>query len=761
LEQVVSFLFKYREAVFSKGHFSFGVRPPIIIALLVLAALCLLLYFLYSGRRSASPSRWRPVLVVFRSLLLAVILICLMRPVVVVPAVVPQSSFVAVLMDDSASMKIADEGGKSRLDAVKQALDPEGALIKGLSDKFKLRFFKFSDKTEPAGGPADLKGEGSETNLDASLNQAARELAGVPMSGVVLFTDGAQTAQADISSTLNYLRSRGIPVFTVGTGKPKLENDIEISRATAPRRVVIGSVVNAELLVRASGLPGRTARIDLTEDGHPFKSITAEINNGDGTQVVRMSFTPTRPGVHRYTFTAQQLEGETITDNNSQELLVNVEDRHPRILYVEGEPRWEYGRIRAAMEDEKNVILISLLRSADGKYYRQGVDSPDELAAGFPKSAEDLFKYDGLVIGSVESTFFSFEQLRNIEQFVSRRGGTLLALGGSKSFDAGAFSTTPLADLLPVYLTGQKVEEAESQAFHAMPSERGADYPMARLQEDRGANADVWQSMPAITLPEVLTATKPGATVILEARSIKQKSFTVPLLLEERYGRGRSMAFLASDTWRWRMMLEFKNKSFETFWRNMFRHMAQGVRGQVETTTERSSYGKGDRVQIRTEVGDSKYAAVTDAQVTARITAPSGQTTDLSLKPDVGRETEGYIGAMTPAEEGTYTVDVTGARGSKGEVLPSGRTEFVVGPVNREAFGAAQNRDLLKRIAAETGGSYYTVDGARDLPEDLSHAGGGNSVVTTLDLWDMPVNFILLVGLASAEWFVRKRKGMA
>jgi uncharacterized membrane protein len=684
-----------------------------------------------------------------------------MRPVVVVPAVIPQSSFVAILMDDSASMKISDEGGMPRLDAMKQALAADGALIQALSDRFKLKFFRFSDKSEPAGGAADLTGAGTETNLDAGLSQAARELAGVPMSGIVLVTDGAQTAEADLSSTLNYLRSRNAPVFTVGVGKPKLENDIEIARATAPRRVLVGSIVNAELLVHASGMTGRTARIDLTEDGHPFKSITAEINGSEGTQVVRMSFTPTTPGIHRYVFAAQHLEGETITDNNSQELLVDVEDRHPRILYVDGEPRWEYGKIRAAMADEKNLLLISLLRSADGKYYRQGVDTPDELAAGFPKSAEELFKYDGLVIGSVESTFFSFDQLRNIEQFVSKRGGTMLALGGSRSFDAGAFSTTPLADLLPVYLTGQKVEEAESQTFKAMPSERGADLPMARLLEDAEANVEAWQSMPAITIPEILTATKPGATVILEAHSIKQKNFTVPLLLEERYGRGRSMAFLASDTWRWRMMLEFKNKSFETFWRNMFRHMAQGVRGQVETTTERSSYAKGDRVVIRTDVADSKYADIADAQVTARITAPSGQTMEFNLKPDLGREAEGYVAAMTPTEEGVYTVDVTASRGSRGEVLPPGRTEFVVGSINREAFGAAQNRDLLKRIAAETGGSYYTVDAARDLPEDLSHAGGGNSVITTLDLWDMPVNFILLVAFASAEWFVRKRKGLA
>ena len=101
-------------------------------------------------------------------------------------------------------------------------------------------------------------------------------------------------------------------------------------------------------------------------------------------------------------------------------------------------------------------MLVSVLRSADGKFYRQGVENADELVNGFPKSEEDLFKYDAMIIGSIEATFFTFDQLKAVEQFVSRRGGTLLALGGSKAFNAGGYGNTPLADLLPIYLNGRE-----------------------------------------------------------------------------------------------------------------------------------------------------------------------------------------------------------------------------------------------------------------------------------------------------------------
>src|SRR6185295_12873134 len=258
----------------------------------------------------------------------------------------------------------------------------------------------------------------------------------------------------------------------------------------------------------------------------------------------------------------------------------------------EGEPRWEYGKLRDAVAEEKNVVLVSVLRSADGKFYRQGVENAEELGGGFPKSEEDLFKYDAIMIGSVEATFFTFDQLKAIEQFVSRRGGALIALGGSKSFNAGGYGATPLADLLPIYLNGTGAK-GEIEEFKAMPSERGRDHPASRLVEQPDANLKAWEQMPAITLPEVITETKPGATVIIEAR---EKNRVAPLLVEERYGRGRTLALLASDTWRWRMMLESKNGSFETFWRNLLRYLVDGVRRPIEVAAERSFYASGDPV---------------------------------------------------------------------------------------------------------------------------------------------------------------------
>ncbi|HYL98348.1 MAG TPA: VWA domain-containing protein [Blastocatellia bacterium] len=764
MEQVVSFLFKYRGGVFSKGRIAFGASPGVLALALIVTALGVAIYFAYFRKASKLNSAARPVLIALRSVLFLVILFCLMRPTVVVPSVVPQSSFAAVLMDNSASTKIADQNNLPRLDAEKSLMAPDSVFYKSLSGRFKVRQFEFASDVKSISAASELNGEGDRTNLAGGLNQISREMAGDPVSGIVLMTDGANNTAGDIGNTLATLKSRGVPVYVVGLGSTTLDGDLELVRATAPARVLAGSPISAELEVRATGTGDRAVKVEVGEDGHPLESQDIAVHGSDATQVVRLRFTPTSAGVHSYKFTLAPLPGEKITANNSGQIVVNVENSRPRILYVEGEPRWEYGKIHEAMYEEKNLQLVSLLRSADGKFYRQGVDDPNELATGFPKSAEDLFKYDGILLGSAEATFFTFDQLRNIEEFVSRRGGGFLALGGANSFDNGNYINTPLADLLPVYLTGQATKDWESQTFKVAPSTREQDSPVARLAERPEANAKAWQDLPAVTLPEVFYNLKPGATEILEAHSLRDPNARPPVLAEERYGRGRSMAFMVSDTWRWRMMLDSSNTTFETFWRNLLRYEIQNVRHQTEVSTERSFYATGDEVSVRADVADTKYQDVTTANVLAHVSAPSGRGFDLQLKPSFGQDFNGYRASFVPDEEGEYTISVKAERSASTKdagPLEGAETTILAGKIDREAFGAAQNQELLRRIATETGGGYYTPDTAVNLVEDMSHSGAGDSVQTAYDLWDMPINFLLVVALASAEWFLRKRMGLA
>jgi uncharacterized membrane protein len=764
MDNLFQFFFKYKPSLFAKGQITLASRPSVLILILLTLLAGGLIYFLYFRGAFKLDSWPRIGLAALRVALIGLLALLLMRPSLVVSSVIPKANYVAILGDDSRSMQLNDENGATRNQAVKDLLNANSAFSKGLDAKFKTNFFKFASETSKLTDANQLTAEGGSTDIAVALQQAVKDSSGNALAALVLISDGGMNTPRDIGATLRELRAKNLPVFTLGVGSQEQFKDAEMVRVNTPRRILTGSAVIADALVRLSGYESGKVTIQVSEDGHALKTEAFDIKSGDA-QTVTLEFVPSAPGIHKYTFNIVPLEGEFTNEDNAQETLIEVTNEQPKVLYIEGEPRWEYGKMRFSLsKNEKNVVLVSSLRSADGKFYRQGVESGEQLEKGFPLTIEELFSYQGFVLGSIEANFFNFEQLRMIEQFVARRGGGFLALGGSRAFDAGKYANTPISDLLPFVLDDRVdgSEVMEPANWKAVLTQRGAKHAITRLADNREQSAKAWEGLPAITIPEYLTATKPGATVLLEARSTTDKSRSVPLLAEQRYGRGRTMALLTNDTWRWRMQLESKNTSHENFWRQTLRYLVSSTPNPIEVISERDVYAENDPVRLRGEVNDKKFEVIKDATVAARITKPSGQVVDLPMTfnyPAESADVNDYQAEYKPDEQGLYKIELTARKG--GTVLGTAQSSFLVTELNREFHDAAQNVDLLKRIAAETGGKYFPLDKANDLVEELTYLEGKNSERISLDLWDMPINFLLLLGLASAEWFLRKRKGLA
>ena len=764
MDSLVRFLFGHEQAVFTNGRFGFDVRPNALLLVLIFFLAAAFIYFIYLRPRIRLPRRTTVTLIALRATLLTVMILLLLRPVVVVSSVIPRSSYVAIVVDDSLSMKLRDvSGGATRLDIVKQALLKNGpnSFLDRIEQKFKTNLYGFSGGLSRLKDANDLYGEGRTSDLSGALDETIKRSSGMPLSAIVLATDGASNVPSDIANTLRELRARDIAVFTIGVGDTARPLDAELTRINMPRRVLVGSRVNIETFVGLSGYSATKVLLGVREDGRAIKTEQFDVRGND-TQAINLEITPTTPGVHRYTVEITPLDGELTVDNNKQDALVEVIPGPLRLLHVEGEPRWELGKIREALQlNEKNIVLVSLQRTGENKFYRQGIGGQTELATGFPKTEEELFSYDGLVLGSVEAGFFSADQLRSIEGFVARRGGGLLALGGRLSFDGGKYKGTPLDDLLPLSLTGGPVDDANSYApvYRPLLTGAGQAHPITRLNEDRGANQKAWSELPPISVSEALTNVKPGATVLLEARKVDGSGPQVPLLVQQRYGRGQTLALTASDTWRWRMRMDAKNNSHETFWRQMLRYVVSGTPQQIEVTTAKDVYSMDDTVNIVADIRDKKFNAVGDAHATARVTKPSGTIVDVPLTFTTLNNVNIYTGEFKADELGQHRIELMGTSASLGQL--NAQSNVLVSDLNREYYSASQNSDLLKRVAAETGGKYYTTAQVQSLIDDLTYRQTPYSERVTKDLWDMPVNFVLLVGLLSAEWFLRKREGLA
>jgi hypothetical protein len=124
-----------------------------------------------------------------------------------------------------------------------------------------------------------------------------------------------------------------------------------------------------------------------------------------------------------------------------------------------------------------------------------------------------------------------------------------------------------------------------------------------------------------------------------------------------------------------------------------------------------------------------------------------------------------YRASFVPEETGVYTVAVSATRaadaGRDPKKLGTTTMNVRVSAGDSEYFDAAMRAPLLKRVAEETGGRFFTTPDASSLPEAISYSGRGVTVVEERELWDMPALFIALVGLIAAEWGYRRTKGLA
>lgn len=745
------FLFKYPPAVFSKGTFVLlSGLPRWILVLGCIAAAAGLGYLFWNQRNRVVP-RLRGgrsvVLWALQASLVVLLLLLLWEPAISVTSLQPQENIIAVVIDDSSSMGLADVGEARQ----KQAIDLLNAgLLKNLQKRFQVRLYKLGSGVERIQSVNGLHATAPATQIGEGLRQLADDSATLPIGAVVLLSDGADNTGGVDFETMSELRRRRLPVNTIGFGKEQLANDVELEGLDLPPKALDGSRLQAQITIRQNGFEGKHARLTVTSAGAVVATREITLENVP-EQVENIEFNAGKAGVKDVQARLDPLPGEENTQNNRLTRVLSVDNSKRRILYVEGEPRWEFKFIRRAAEDDPALQLVSMLRTTQNKIYRQGITTPSELEEGFPTKAEDLFEYQGLVLGSVESAFFSPLQQQMIKDFVDRRGGGLLFLGGRWALSDGGYNVPPFNELLPVNLP-PGTNNFQRTFVAAELTDAGKKSLICRIEDDPLKSADHWQVLPYLANYENPGTPKPGAVVLANAIV----GGRLPLLVTENYGRGRTAVFATGGSWRWRMQQPASDTSQATFWRQLLRWTAGATPSHIVASTPTPALEDNGRVRLRAEVRDSKYQPASDAMVKAHVVAPDGSAEDIPLRPEPLAEGV-YSAEWNAALPGSYLAQVTASKDTQdlGTDIVTFRRENGVA----ESFHREQNKELLQKLADETGGHYYTARDAYRLPQEVSYSEAGITAHEMKDLWNMPVIFMLALLLKSIEWMLRRRWG--
>jgi uncharacterized membrane protein len=709
----------------------------------------------------------------------------------------------ALLADNSQSLLIHDDNGsQSRGDWVRDRLRQGSPWQARLGQDFDVRNYVFDSYLRSVEGFDTLAFDGNGTSLGTSLSALSKRFRGLPLAGVLLFTDGNRTDLGDLDwSSLP-------PVYPVvpparGRVRDVGVRDVSISQTNFESAPV---VLRAD--VAATGFSGEPIVAAITDEAGKVVERQQANSPGDGkTLSFRFQFRPERKGVNFYTVRAfpasedARTEGGTVASGSSEQTLANnsrlvVVDQGGgpyRLLYVSGRPNWEFKFLRRALYDDEQVQLVGLLRIArrQPRFDFQssarnrtisplynGFDHPDadtaeradesvlvrlntldevELRDGFPKTAEELYRYHAIIIDDLEAAFFTQDQLALLRNFVSTRGGGLLMLGGPDSFADGKYDRTPVGELLPVYLNGSPA--APSPGAHRLVLTReGWLQPWVRTRKTEEEERKRLAVMPDFQTLSRVGRIKPGAVTLAEASD--DEGHHVPALVCQTFGKGHVAALLVGDLWRWGMRRDNAEESdLERSWRQTARWLVSDVPGRVEASIRPKAESATPAIEIAVRVRDAEYRPLDNAKVALKLTLPDGGAIAIDAEPD-SREAGLYTTSYVTKHPGAHRI-VANAIGPDGATIGEREIGWAAQPAADEFARLTPDREFLATLASRTGGEVVNGDSLGAFVASLPARRAPISEQWTSPLWHHPLYFLIAILCLSAEWGLRRINGLA
>jgi uncharacterized membrane protein len=782
----------------------------------------LVLGWSYRGSRG-QPLRW--VCLALKALGIAALAACLLEPLWLGQRARPGANAFAIVADNSQGLQIRDRGeSRSRGEELRQLVDPgKPGWQATLADTFDLRRYVFDARLQATTDFHELAFDGRSTALGSALKTIAERFRGRPLAGVLLLTDGNATDLLNASPDLAGLP----PVYPVVIGRRDAVRDIAVQQVKVTQSAFEDAPVVVQADVAAAGFQGRPIVAQLVDrTGKTVQEQTLPAR-GDGDAVAfRFQLKPEQPGLSFYQIRVAETgrasrpepgaaptvdDGEATLANNARVLTVDRGQGPHRILYVSGRPNWEFKFLNRALQEDDQVQLVGLIRVAKREpkfdfrgrtgetsnplFRGFGNQSPEEverydqpvlvrlntrdeteLRAGFPRTPEDLYGYDAVIVGDLEAEFFSPDQAQVLQKFVSERGGGFLMLGGAESFQEGKYARTPVGDMLPVYLDRDDggfdpalpPEPGDAAAqWHLQLAREGWLQPWARLRDNEADERARLDGMGApFAVFNRVRGLKPGASVIATVRD--GKGTELPALAVQRFGRGRSAAMMIGDLWRWGMHDAAEHADMDKAWRQLARWLVSDVPQRVQMTVEPIPADANGAVLVQVRVRDEKFQPVDDAAVTINVEpalfdpTPAGATAPTAIKleaePGLG-EAGLYQATYVPRATGGYKA-IAQVKNNAGADLGRAEAGWSTDLAAEEFRSLVPNTALLEDIARKTGGRMIAAADLEKFARELPQLRAPVMETWAHPAWHTPAMFAFALACLLAEWGLRRWKGM-
>jgi uncharacterized membrane protein len=738
---------------------SFAYPLPWWALALIACAIVALSIAAYAPLRARLTRARRLALMALRAVTLVALVVCLMRPIAPLPPGPGDKGAVAVLVDTSRSMRLRDADGDTRIARAASLL--RDRLLPDLARGFDVQVFGIGEQIVRA-DPARLDATAKRSQLAGAIRDVRDRYRDRQLAGIVLVSDGGET-DAAIEAPPSEDDAR-VPIVAVGVGSPSIAHDREVRSITVGPSALDASLVDLTATLVGHGSPGPVA-VRVLQNGRVVDVRDVRLSDDGSPAQEVFTVAPDRTAAATFRVDVAADPGDLTTDNNGMDVLVAPPGRPRRILMIEGAPGFEHSFLKRAWHEDPSLRIDAVVRKGrndqgqDTFYVQADPSRTAALTRGLPVTREALFAYDAIVFANAELEAMTRDQLERAADFVSDRGGGVLVFG-TRSLASQVLASSALAVALPVDLADRRggvvltAGTAGNERLRASPTDEGLRHPIMRLAATPSANAERWLAMPALASAAPVGGPRPGASVLATTQTAT--GATVPLVAVQRYGRGRTMIFSGEASWRWRMLMPSTDTSYETFWRQAARWIAGDSPDPVSVTAP-AGVGEGLPVPVRVSVRDEEFAPVGDAEVQIAMRGPDGAVHELPATRDPAAPGE-LSASWRAGSPGIYRVTAEARRGAK--TLGESEAYVLVGGADPEAIDPRLNEPLLRRMAERSGGTYVRAADA-DRVGDLLRAGRAQlRPLAYRDLWNNAWSLLLIVGLLTLEWVLRRQWGL-
>jgi uncharacterized membrane protein len=739
------------------------LNPPGVLEIILFLLFALVvLYGSYRSTRFLSDPKKKYALIALHIVSFLLITFILLNPALRKESYKEDKKNLALVVDSSFSMELSgDEDGNTRIEKVRAYLDNNQEFLEEIEENYIVRYYTFDETLEPSSRESIFLEEpyGKHTDFRNLIRGLKEKSDSGEADLAIVISDGGKEGEAP-SGIVEEIGDAGLQISSISPTAGTAENDVWIDEIDASEVTFLRYPFPVEIVVKTNGQDGIDLPVSLYQDNRLIS--IKEVSVSSETKEGRVSFeiNPISLGRKIYTVSIPQVSGDRIKENNEKSFFTDVIINKIRVLHVAGSPSWDVRFMRKSLKRNPNIDLVSffILRDPSDLVFA----SENDLSL-IPFPVNEIFGSELQTFDVVIFQNFNFQpygifgfHLRSLKDYITEDGGAFLMVGGNKSFGSGNYGRTPISDVLPVeldYLPRTISDAISDEAYKPVLTQAGENHPIMRIIPNKDENERYWENMPELEGLNIVNGIDPTAVTLLKTPEGE------PLLAVGEVESGKVAAFLSDSSWRWNFVRASEgdiSPHYGKFWNRLFLWFVNDPElRNVRVSTDKAIYNPGESAKI--EIRRSETGAG-DVSTGASMSLPGGEEADIGMEKQAESR---YTGEMRVTEYGNYNVSADFEEGydlfSDTDVAG---VSFRVEPAENEVRGPTANEELLKSLADNTGGKYITTE---DSPKKLDIDNRKKRTITgyeTVKLWDSPVFFLLLVGLMSGEWFLRRRWGL-